>query len=47
MKNMTKPCIIWSNKTVHMVTKIISRPHLIIFILEGIFAYVKFKKLYY
>ena len=39
---MTKPCIIQSNKTVYIVTKIISRPHLTIFILEGIFAYVKF-----
>lgn len=39
---MKKTCIIWSNKTSHIVTKIISRPHLTIFILGGNFAYVQF-----
>lgn len=44
-KNITKPCIIWSNKTLHTVTKIISRPHLTVFTLEGIFAHVKFTEI--
>jgi len=42
IKNITKICVTWSHKTVHIITKIVSRPHLTIFILEGTFAYVKF-----